>query len=459
MKKVLICLLCAVLLCGLFACGTDQKPTAAEKTDEPIAAQPTDGPVAATDAPAFSESDARPLSFETDKNTGWTYNEPTGIWFRPDHYHLLIYGDGTAYLFTPNGVFALTENEKTFSLETRLFRTRDDTEPALTLPAGEVRLSTDGAAVKIEIVSDPIGVLADDGLDGKVLKKQDLEPGETRPEVNRFYVPMEPGTEWVDSFDLGERQYARLNMAIGENCEMTGTLRLPDGTQKNCVLLGNSDTYALVDETGELLFFGERRKPDDNRYDVYRYELVCFELDAILDPLDLCGSDTFSLCRDNTSEEEKLAYMIGRNLDTVVLTLIREDWTDRTSENTTFPRWFDEWFVLLQKDGQTLMIYYDQDYRTPYVLSESFADAFVLYGEDGAVLEWGGAKPMDHAIADGYRLEKGVYFNELPGVRDGLIVGDDDYVYFLDDGRIAIQVVPHEGGDGDEDFKIIKVIP
>lgn len=31
MKKALICLLCAVLLCGLFACGTDQEPTAPEE--------------------------------------------------------------------------------------------------------------------------------------------------------------------------------------------------------------------------------------------------------------------------------------------------------------------------------------------------------------------------------------------------------------------------------------------
>ena len=87
MKKVLICLLCAVLLSGPFACGKEKDPTAAERTEEPIAAQPTAEP-AATDAPAFSESDARPLTFAEDADTLWIARGTT----------LLLYPEGTGIL-------------------------------------------------------------------------------------------------------------------------------------------------------------------------------------------------------------------------------------------------------------------------------------------------------------------------------------------------------------------------
>ena len=460
MKKVLICLLCAVLLCGLFACGTDQEPTAPEEKNEPTAEQPTAEP-AATDAPAFSASDARPLSLETDKNTGWTYNEWQGKGWT--HYHLLVYADGTAYLFTPNEVFALTENEKTFSLETRLFRTRDDTEPALTLPAGEVRLSTDGAAVKIEIMSDPFGVLAYDGLDSRVLKTEQEGPGETRSEVNRFYLPLEPDTEWSRWFDMGERRNAYLSMTVGADGAMTGTLRFPDGTERPCTLVGNDNGYALIDASGEkpeLLFYGIKAF-DVEEYRAARYELVELPLDMVCDPFGLCAVDPFSIVRRDRrdGESELLTYMLGENLDTIILSLIRDGWTDRTLEVETLNPLFDGFFAWLVKDGQTLVIHYELDFSTPYRISEAYADAFVLYGADGAVLKWSGAKPIDHTIADGYRLEKSAYFYQLTDETGAMITGEDEDAYFLDDGRIAIETMPHEGGDGDVDFQIVKVIP
>ena len=470
MKKALLCLLCAVLLCGLFACGREKEPAATERTDEPIAEQPTDGPIAeqptdepaAADAPAFSESDARPLSLETDKNTGWVYN---GGWQgkRWTHYHLPVYADGTAYLFTPNEVFALTANGETFSLETRLFCTADDTKPALTLPAGEVRLSTDGAAVKIEIVSDPLGVLAYDEVDGKVLKKQDREPGETRSEVNRFYLPSEPDTEWGGWFDMGERRNTYLRMTIGADGAMTGTLRFPDGTERPCTLVGNDNGYALIDasgETPELLFYGIKAF-DEEEYRAARYELVELPLDTVCDPFGLCAAGPFSIGRRNRryQEDESLTYMLGVNLDTVILSMIRDGWTDRTPEIETLHPLFSGFFAWLTKDGQTLVIHYELDFSTPYGISEAYADAFVLYGADGAVLKWSGAKPIDHAIADGYRREKDAYFYQLTGGTGAMITGEDEDAYFLDDGRIAIETVPHESGDGDVDFEIVRVIP
>ena len=89
---------------------------------------------------------------------------------------------------------------------------------------------------------------------------------------------------------------------------------------------------------------------------------------------------------------------------------------------------------------------------------QSYPDAYALYGADGTVLQWAGERPLHHAVADGYKLRKNVYFHEQIGAW-GMDVGEDEYVYFLDDGRVAIEWLPHEGGKGDLDFKIIRVIP
>lgn len=464
MKKSFIILLAALLLCGVFACGTEKEPTTPEKsaTEMPSAVAPEPVVSSVIDAPAFSEENARPLSLETDKNTGWVYNGGWQGW-RWSHYHLLVYADGTACLFTPNEVFVLTENGETFSLETRLFRTADDTKPALTLPAGEVRLSTDGAAVKIEIMSDPFGVLAYDGLDSRVLKTEQEGPGETRSEVNRFYLPLEPDTEWSRWFDMGERRNAYLSMTVGADGAMTGTLRFPDGTERPCTLVGNDNGYALIDASGEkpeLLFYGIKAF-DVEEYRAARYELVELPLDMVCDPFGLCAVDPFSIVRRDRrdGESELLTYMLGENLDTIILSLIRDGWTDRTLEVETLNPLFEGFFAWLVKDGRTLFIHTDYDFSQPYELSNAFPDAFVLYDTDGAVLEWGGSRPLDHAIADGYKRPKGAYFYSMDGVTGAMITGEDQDAYFLDDGRIAIEFLPHEDGDGDVDFQIVKVIP
>ena len=193
-----------------------------------------------------------------------------------------------------------------------------------------------------------------------------------------------------------------------------------------------------------------------------RMNLVRFDLEALYDPLGLCGTETFDLFRaeefDNVYAEhgslEALRYMPGVNLDAVVLTLTRDGWTDKTE---TLDSELDGWFKLLIKDGQSLVIYYEMDF-TPYG-DESFPMAYALYDADGTVLDWSGSRPIDHAVADGYTLQPGVYFGSLvPTGTIGMDVAEDDYAYFTDDGRIAVETFWHEGGDGDEGFRIVKVI-
>lgn len=461
MKKSFIILLAALLLCGVFACGKTELPqqietvSATDAQNQPSTVAPGSVQIEAGEQPAaaneavFSAEDARALSLKTDRNTAWTYQY---------EYDIVVNENGTAYLFTPKEVLVLIENGGTFLSETRLYRAKYDTEPVMTLPAGELRLLTDGETLKIEVLSDPLGILTLDSLNGRVLEKTEYH---VNADFNFFSAPLEPGTKWFQYFDMGEHQYACLNMTIAEDGAMNGTLRFPDGTQKNCTLLGNREGFALVDESGEtpeLLFYGIRRKPDEAYSETTRYETVRVALDPIRDPLQLCGIDAFELWRE-FGQDTELPYIIGRDLDAVILALIRDGWTDRTLEVETLNPLFDGFFAWLVKDGRTLFIHTDFDYSQPYELSNAFPDAFVLYDTDGTVLEWGGSRPLDHAIADGYKRPKGAYFYSMDGVTGAMITGEDQDAYFLDDGRVAIEFLPHEDGDGDVDFQIVKVIP
>ncbi len=454
MKKALICLLCAVLLCGLFACKPGDPAKEPEATPAP--SEPAQTAVSEqTEAPVFSEENARPLSLTADADTMWM-----------DSYSFIIsvYANGTADLFTRNEQLWLTESGDSYLLETRMYRTPFDEEPAYRFPAGELRFLTDGDALKVEVLSDPLGILANVQADGRLLKKQDKPYGYAQ---NRSMVPQELNTKWYTRFEMAERSYAWLNLTVGDDISYTGTLSLPDGTKKNVALLGCWYSFAIVEErdgAAELLFYGERTNwRDSDDWYAPRMNLVRFDLEALYDPLGLCGMENFDLVRaeefDNVYAEhgslEALRYMPGVNLDAVVLTLTRDGWMDKTE---TLDSELDGWFKLLIKDGQSLVIYYEIDF-TPYG-DEDYPSAYALYDADGTVLDWSGSRPIDHAAADAYTLQPGVYFGSLvPTGTIGMHVAEDDYAYFTDDGRIAVETFWHEGGDGDEGFRIVKVIP
>ena len=393
----------------------------------------SEAPVAAEGAP-FLAAAARPLSLRDHRNTLWM-DDADGC--------LMIYSDGEAYLFAAHEIFALTEEDGVLRLETRLFRTACDAEPALTLPVGTVRMETDGRGLMIQAADDPLGVLAFDGLDGMVLYRVDEKPYRY-PDHNFASLPLEPGTDWFAYFNRGDYRYARLNMTVQEDGSFTGTLAMPEGTTRSCALLSNEDGFALVDDSGaapELLLYGQRNRDYEKSYDRDRYQLIRLELNTLYDALGLCDLDAFDLRRQYGGEGER-AYMLGRTLDAQLLSLLREGWQDTTGD---FPEdWsiLEEYFVRLQKDGQTLLIYFASDYVSPYESWLNYPAAYVLYGADGSVLEWSGSKPIDHGIADGFRVKKGVYFDPGEGVRE-LLIGEDSAAYFLDDGRLVIESSAH----------------
>lgn len=448
MKRRLTLLLSALLLCGLFVfrCdGVSQSMAASEAQRLPVS-------VTLVSAESFAPSakDGQPLSLTEAGNTMWS--NTSGV-------RLMIYEDGAAYLFTANEVFTLKTDDDGFVLQLEMYRTAFDTEPVAVLPAGRVRILQNDDVLTLEVVDDPAGILVFVGLDGAVLTKDKYTPY-PYTSFNFFSGPVEPGTEWSCYFQRDRHGYAKLSMTVGEDGAMSGTLTMMDGTERACVLFGNDNGFALVTDTerkADLIFLGERRKVHDNNVLQARYELVWLDLVPVFDHLGLTVEDQFELGRE-MGEEGDLRYMLGRNLDSVILSLIRDGWMDTTVEVGELHHLLEGWFARLIKDGQTLMIYYEPDFSSPYEIYQEYLTSYVLYGADGAVLGWAGEKPIDHDIADAYRLQKGVYFDPGIGIW-GMDVGEDEYAYFLDDGRIAIEYTPHEGGDGDIGFEIVKVIP
>ena len=438
----LISFLLSALLCGLVAIQAKNNISVAEPQRLPVSV------TLVQEGSALMEEAAKPLSLKDQKNTMWS--DGAGV-------RLMIYEDGAAYLITANEIFTLEAGSDGFLLKMDMYRTPFDAEPAAVLPAGTAKITVDGDTVKLAVAEDPLGVLAFDGLNGAVLTKEKHKPYRY-PDFNFFSGPLEPGTAWFCYFDMGEHRHANLSITVGEDGAMTGALTMPDGTAWPCALLGNKNGFALVDESGEaptLLFLGERPRVDEDRYDRTRYELVCLDLSSVFDPLQLTGIDEFALGRQRYGEWD-LAYIPGKSLDSVILALIRDGWTETKDMEAQYPA-LEDWFTWHVKDGQTLMIHFKPDFSSPYEYYVYYPDTYVLYGADGAVLQWGGSKPIDHRIADSYRIGKDTYFDPGTGVR-GMIVGEDSDAYFLDDGRVAVETTAHEGS-GDVDFEIIRVIP
>lgn len=434
MKKVCLFLLAALLLCGLFACKPVIPAKEAEASPAPSESAASSDPVQTaapdqTESPIFSEENARPVTFTEDADTRWYHR-----------FNLYLYTDDTGLIDTPSGVLWFKGQDGEFSLEMRLYRTADDDEPTCVFPAGKIRLQTDGKAIRVEVLSDPFGILAYDEVDGCVLKKMEGKPYSSRY-LGGASTPRQPDCEWRERNSI---------FRTDESLVMTGTVAEKTGARHSCTMLSSGRAYAFVEETdGETkLLLYATRKPVD-----YREKLVRINLTPIYDPYDICYNSSMDLYRTDLWEEgynATLRLMLGRQIDTVRISLIQDGWTDH-SNDSDLPK-IPGCFAWLSKDGQTLLIHYDYDYS---FFEEPYADAFVLYDSEGKVLEWSGFRPVDHTLAEAYTHELGGdYFDPGPDYVDA---DEDDFVYFLDNGYVAIEDIGHEGIGGD--FRIVRVIP
>lgn len=432
MKKQLCALLALTLVFCTAACG------GGAATDEPK--EPMGKPVESLSAFSISEN----------LNTAWYKSVDTDTYPYYCNEHLYVYEGGEAIL-THDGVrYRLVETGKTFRLEKDLYASPFDETPAQTLDAGEVRLLADGAKVCVEVLSDPLGIF--EGFPPEDLSlslNQSWHP--TRyyahtPHASGQAPHFQPGTEWYER--AGHRK-TNGGFVYYTNCRVTaradgmvrGTVKVTDESQEeDCVLLWAGDAGALTRPDGELLYYGKRMQL--SRFE--RDDCAEYALKAYYDPLHLSVGSMLVLYRGTDGTEPR--EVIGRSRSEIIADFTADGWTyepllmpwgesDDGNDN------YGELFIKLTKDGRMLLIYLDLDIAGRFA-DEWFAYAYVLIGADGTLESWGGQKPGDHTLADGYKLSDPFPFGEgLWGLME------DDRILLLDDGRILVTYEGHESGE------------
>lgn len=386
-------------------------------------------------------------AFLLSENRGTAWRKSADIQMGPYfcYEELDVYEGGEATLTHDNVVYRLVETGKTFRLEKDLYASPFDETPAQTLDAGEVRLRGDGAKVRVEVLSDPLGIFAGFAPEELVLPLSEYwHPSRYHPHTPHYtgVAPhFQPGTGWYER--AGHRKanggivyYTNCNVVTEADGTVRGTVQVTDESQKeDCVLLWAGDAGALVRPDGELLYYGGRMQL--SRFE--RDDCAEYVLKANYDPLHLSVSSMLILYRGTGSTEPR--KVIGRSRSEILADFTADGWTYEpltTKEDEDDDYDYGELFVKLTKDSKMLLIYLDEDIVGRFA-DEWYALAYVLIGADGKLESWGGQKPGDHTLADGYKLSDPFPFG---GGLWGLM--EDDEVFLLDDGRILITYVGHE---------------
>lgn len=431
MKKQLCALLALFLLFGLSGCESGaaiaepEEPT--EKPDEPLSA----------------------FSLSANLNTAWYKSVDTETYPYYCNQGLYIYEGGEATLEHDNVAYRLVETGETFRLEKDLYASPQDETPAQTLDAGEVRLLGDGAKVRVEALSDPLGIFEGFSPEDLILSLSEYyHPSRYyahTPHASGQAPHFQPGTGWYER--AGHRK-TNGGIVYYTNCRVTarvdgtvrGTVQVTDESQEDCVLLWAGDAGALVRPDGELLYYGARVWT--SRYE--RDDCAEYVLKANYDPLHLSVGSMLILYRGTDSTDPQ--DVIGRSRSEIIADFTADGWTheplslswgegDDDNDN------YGELFIKLTKDGRMLLIYLDWDIAGRFA-DELFAYAYVLIGADGKLESWGGQKPGDHTLADEYKLSDPF---PLGGGLWG--IAEDDRVLLLDDGRIFVTYEGHESGE------------
>ena len=443
MKKTLCALLALILICGAVGCGageqssgqqaepgsvTETEPTEKPETEEPFAGQPF----------VLSEH----------LDTIW-YSRYVGIDEEPYFFQesLSVYEDGEAALTHDRVDYRLKDNGGTFLLEKDLYASPFETEPCLTLAAGEIRLLTDGETVRFEVVSDPLGIF--DGFDPQnAVLTQQMYFGKPWKPYKKQDTPREfgtdpqfqPQTEWVEG---GPHLEENGGLDYYVNCalktEADGTVkgyirRAPEAENEDCVLLWAPDAAALVrPDDAELLFYGGVTG-DRDWYETG--DCRTYGIKACYDPYALKVGNKLLLKKKGMSLNPEPEYVLGYGQYEIEARFTENGWT---SEPLSM-KWdedyddedYGELFLKLTKDGRMLLIYLDGIYAYVYVLLDA----------DGRLESWGGCKPLDHTVADAC-----VQTKEFPDAFSEIGLWglwEDDRVLLLDDGRILVTYLHHE---------------
>lgn len=465
MKKSFCALLALILICGAIDCGTEKQPSEeqaepitvvrTEQASESAANEPTDKPEQSetepTEKPATAEPFAgQPFVLSDHLNTIW-YSRYVDIDEEPYFFQesLSVYGDGDATLTYDRVDYRLKDNGGTCLLEKDLYVSPFETEPCLTLAAGEIRLLTDGETVRFEVVSDPLGVFRGFDPQNAVLTLH-LYLGEPwkpykwqdTPDESGTDPQFQPRTEWVAG---GPHAEENGGLCYYGNCvlkaEADGTVkgyirRTPEAANEDCVLLWAPDAAALVRPDGtELLYYGGitgNREWDDAE------NCRTFGIKACYDPYALKVGNKLLLKKKGMSLNPEPEYVLGYGQYEIEARFTENGWIseplsmqwDEDDEDD-----YGELFLKLIKDGRMLLIYLDGIY----------AYAYVLLDADGRLESWGGQVPIDHTVANAC-----VQTKEFPDAFSEIGLNgwmEDDRVLLLDDGRILVTYLHHEAGN------------
>lgn len=393
----------------------------------------------AEDLPAFSLSDHVGMR--------WTHSIDIGNYPYACEESLAVYAKDQAVL-THNGVdYRVKETGGTCVLEKDVYASPFDEKPSLTLNAGEIRFSGTDAKVRVEAVSDPLGIFAgfsEEDLTLSLYPYSDLIPsaGHT-PSYQGTGPHFQPGTVW---FEQAGHRTAEGSVVWYQNCRLetkadgtvSGTVQPYYLSEKDdCSLLWSQDAAALMRSDGELLFYGalvSNGRNDD------RDRCAALSIKADYDPYLLSAGGTLILYK--RVNEYMTADVIGRNRYQIIADLAENDWIEAPLSMKNGENDYSELFLKLTRGGETLLIYLETDYGGRFG-AEQYALSYVLTGLDGTLESWGGLKPADHTLADTYRGKDPFPF--AGRTLCGLL--EDDDIVPLDDGRILVTYSGHESGE------------
>ena len=346
---------------------------------------------------------------------------------------LLVDETGAARIMLASSIFWLRPAEDTFVLESRLYRTMYDEEPALTASVGEARLLSDGSICRLEVLSDPWHSFSRE--QETVLFYLSAEP----PEEDQWYfidyinstmTPYDqPNTQW----SLQDNKMG-LELASDDDGRVTGTC-IVRGERLACELLighhGWNVDCALVKKEAQsaedVLLYGWMDKGTERRYGSQCRIVLQY------DPLGLCGEKDELILRKQTTFDLSEQNWLGMNVYELLFWMEQEGW--RAEPFTLFDNSSPSFFFLRRGEQTVLLSYGDafDGFHEYYVLG------YARYnGRD--LRSWAGLRPIDPEAAEAYaQTEIGRFsdFVESPGYTHSLY-----YYYFLNDCRAA--AVKHE---------------
>lgn len=449
MKQTLCALLALILICGAVGCGAVEQPSGQQA--EPGSITGTEPTEPETGEPFAGQLFVLSEHLDTSWNSRYVGIDEEPYFFQES---LSVYGDGDVTLTHNRVDYRLKDNGGTFLLEKDLYASPFETEPCLTLAAGEIRLLTDGEAVRFEVVSDPLGVFGGFDPQNAVLKQKMYfgEPwkpykGQDTPRISGTNPQFQPRTEWVAG---GPHAEENGGLCYYANCvlktEADGTVkgyirRTSEAEREDCLLLWAPDAAALVrPDDAELLYYGG--VTGDREWDETE-NCRTYGIKACYDPYALKVGNKLLLEKKRMSLNPEPEYVLGYGRYEIEARFTENGWTseplsmkwDEDDEDD-----YGEDFLKLTKDGRMLLIYMDG----LYTYSQG-AFAYVLLDADGKLESWGGQMPVDHTVADACAQTKEFpdEFSEI-----GLWgLWEDDRVLLLDDGRILVTYLHHEAGN------------